>query len=469
MFPIVELPEIVKHYAGWFEPVFSEEAWIQFQRYISGLIVSENKTIDGINRLIVHENRNQSSLNRLLTAGFYSEKMLTQQRLALLGNLPGTALKKKGVLSIDDTLLSHYGQHFEKIAKLWDPVERHYTWAHKLVTLHYSDEQTDYPLFFQLWEPADLERIETGLLANGIPLREQKFALKESNPRKWRQYLLGVWRRKQEQPEVAALYASKLLIARRLLAEFVADQPTLKLPVTFDNWYTQPSFCRYVDQELGLPYVGTLAKDDKVNLQCGQETLAAFSERLKEEHLAAVKAGGKKLFHKITIPYKGERESYYSFCRTMRIHNFGKQRLLINHSQADLSDSPRFYISNRLYWQAAGITRIRRHRWPVEVYYQEGKAEGLDQYQVRDFQAVTRHVGLVAVAYSLLRAAPHDSALQHKLQRHLKFNLDGSAPAWRRATQAQSLWCLGSLIVNGLAQGQTLETILGPLLTRIYA
>ena len=76
MFPIVELPEIVKHYAGWFEPVFSEEAWRQFQRYISGLIVSENKTIDGINRLIVHENRNQSSLNRLLTAGFYSEKRL---------------------------------------------------------------------------------------------------------------------------------------------------------------------------------------------------------------------------------------------------------------------------------------------------------------------------------------------------------------------------------------------------------
>ncbi|MGB4949105.1 MAG: hypothetical protein WBO55_00460, partial [Rhizobiaceae bacterium] len=89
----------------------------------------------------------------------------------------------------------------------------------------------------------------------------------------------------------------------------------------------------------------------------------------------------------------------------MRVHNIGKQRLVINYSQADLSDSPRFYISNRLLWQAAGITRIRRHRWPVEVYYQEGKAEGLDQYQVRGFQAVTRHVGLVGVAYSLLRAA----------------------------------------------------------------
>jgi hypothetical protein len=56
------------------------------------------------------------------------------------------------------------------------------------------------------------------------------------------------------------------------------------------------------------------------------------------------------------------------------LHNFGQQRLVINYRQADLSDNPTFYISNRLIWQAAGITRIRRHRWPVEVYHEEGVA-----------------------------------------------------------------------------------------------
>ena len=59
-----------------------------------------------------------------------------------------------------------------------------------------------------------------------------------------------------------------------------------------------------------------------------------------------------------------------------------------------------FFISNQLHWQAPGITRIRRHRWPVEVYHEEGKAEGWDQYQVRDFEAIERHIGLVAVVYS---------------------------------------------------------------------
>ena len=78
-------------------------------------------------------------------------------------------------------------------------------------------------------------------------------------------------------------------------------------------------------------------------------------------------------------------------------------------------------------------------------------------------------MALVAVTYSLLRAAPHDPDLKHKLQRQLKFDLVDSAPAWRRTTKAQSLWNLGSLIAAGLAEGQTLDHILSPLLAKVYA
>jgi hypothetical protein len=92
MFPIVELPEIARHYTPWFESVFSDEALIQFQRYLSGLIASENKTVDGINRIMVHESRNQCSLNRLLNAAPYSMIALNQQRLVLLASLPGTQM-----------------------------------------------------------------------------------------------------------------------------------------------------------------------------------------------------------------------------------------------------------------------------------------------------------------------------------------------------------------------------------------
>ena len=475
MLPLVEFPELVQHYAPSFAPVFSPEAWVEFERYISGLIVSENKTVDGINRLFVNESRNQSSLNRLLTQSPFELSALNQARLAVLAQLPGTQMKPRGVLSLDDTLLVHYGEHFEQIAKLWDHVSERYVWAHNLVTLHYSDDETDYPVVFQLWKPVDLESLEQGLRAAAIPLKEAKQHLKTDAPHQWREYLLGVWRRRQKRrPELAALYDSKLRIGEQLLQQWGEAHPDLKLPVAFDSWYTQPAFCHYLDQTLQWPFVGALAADDQVVLKRGTEPLAQFADELQQEHRQAVKRGGTPtVFRPISIHYRGTKERYYSYCETHRLKDFGRHRLVINHRAADLSDPPVCLIANRLPWHAPGITRIYRHRWPVEVYHEEGKAEGLDQYQLRDFGAVERHVALVAVVYSLLRAAQHDPTLQGKLQRQLKLQLDprerGSASFWQRVTQAQSLWSLAVFIRAGLSQDQSLRALMAPLLRAVCA
>lgn len=465
MYPLVEFPELVQHYAPFFQDDFSPEAFIEFERYISGLIVSENKTVDGINRLFVVENRNQSSLNRLLNESPFSLENLNRDRLRLLASLPGTQMKPKGVLGVDDTLLTHYGQEFEKIALLYDHVSGSYVWAHDLVTIHYSDEETDYPVLFQLWEPVELEKLEQGLRAAGVPLKASKENLKVTDPNKWRGYLLGVWQRRQKKhPQLRELYDNKLIMVEKMLTQWVAEHPEAHLPVTFDSWFTQPEFCRFLDKQLKLAYVGTLAGTDRVNLKTGEKPLAEFAEQLKQEHLEALSSGGKPVFHRITIPFKGQQETYYSYCTTHQMHGFGRQRLVINYRQADLSDNPTFYISNRLIWHAAGITHIRRHRWPVEVYHEEGKAEGLDQYQLRDFGAIQRHIALVAVVYSLLRAAQHDPDLRARLQRKLELKLEDNPASGRRTAQAESLWCLALLISAGLTKGQALHELMAPLL-----
>ena len=88
MIPLSEYPEIVEHYAPYFAEVFSAEGLIDFKRYVSGLIVSENKTVAGINRLCVMESRNQSSLNRLLTESPLSLEELNASWLAVLEAIP---------------------------------------------------------------------------------------------------------------------------------------------------------------------------------------------------------------------------------------------------------------------------------------------------------------------------------------------------------------------------------------------
>lgn len=465
MIPLVEFPELVEHYAPEFQDVFSADAFIEFKRYISGLIVSENKTINGINRLMVMESRNQTSLNRLLRQSPFSLDGLNRTRLRMLARSPGTRMKAKGVLSIDDTLLMHYGRHFEQIAMLYDHVTQSYRWSHNLVNLHYSDDETDYPVLFQLWKPVDLPKLEAGMRAADVPLKACKEALKESEPAKWRSYLLGVWKRRRHQyPAIQSLYKTKLDIALAMVKQWSQAHPEQKWPLTFDSWYTQPEFCRYLDQELDVPYVGTLEEGDELILKDGKKTVGCFAAQLKQEHLAAVKAGRAPVFKPLTIPFKGDKETYYSYCQTHRVKNYGKQRLVINYRQADLTDNPTFFISNRLRWQAKGMTRIRRHRWPVEVYHQEGKAEGLDQYQMRGFSAIERHIALVAVTYSILRASQHDSCLRHRLQRQLEITFEGQPAAWRRATQAQCLWSLALFISAGLAQGHSLGSLMRPLL-----
>jgi hypothetical protein len=183
MLPLVEIPEIVRHYAPSFTSVFSPEALEQFQRDVSGLIVSENKTVDGINRMFVIDVRHQSSLNRLLTESPFSVDALNEARLTLLSQLAGTQMESRGVLRIDDTLLTHYGKQFDKITYLYDSTQGCYVWAHNLVNLHYSDDQTAYPVSCRLWEPVEIETLEAGLKAAGISIQERTYALKANEPK----------------------------------------------------------------------------------------------------------------------------------------------------------------------------------------------------------------------------------------------------------------------------------------------
>ena len=85
------------------------------------------------------------------------------------------------------TLTTEYSSNQTQIVYLFDHSQRCYRWAHNLVSIHYSDDQTDYPVLFQLWKPVDLDKLERGLLAADVKLEESKYELKKSALRKWRQ------------------------------------------------------------------------------------------------------------------------------------------------------------------------------------------------------------------------------------------------------------------------------------------
>jgi len=461
MIPIVAIPELVEHYAPHFESVFRSHSYEYFKRYLSGLLISENKTVEAINRLFILDVKDQSSQNRFLSEQQYDIGELNAKRMELLNSHAATELKVEGVLSLDDSLLTHHTDGFEDIAYLYDHSRGCYCWAHNVVNLHYSDDEVDYPIDFDLWKPAKLERIESALRALHIELRPDKVALKESQPVKWRQYLLGLWQRHQQKPGMVEAYRSKLHMAKDLLKSFFASYTDKDLPITFDHWYTVSWFCRFIHHDLKRAYVGTLKASDKRYLSDGQQQkLEDFADQLKAEHLQADQP---PVFRKVTFAYKGKQQTYYAYCKTHHIKGFGKQRLVISYTEKDLSDKPRFFMSNRLHWRAHHILRIRRHRWPVEVYYQEGKAEGLDQYQVRYRQPIMRHIAMVVVLYSLLQLARHDHDLLAKLQQQLHIKVDGSLAFWRKVMQVQVLIALINWAASASGQTHHLSELIAPM------
>lgn len=146
MLPIVEIPSIVKTHESLFE--FSGQLKKHFRQYVTGLIVSENHTIKGINSLFVDSN-DQSSMNRFLTEYEWNEQKLNDKRLELLQSEEGTKWIKSGFVVIDDTLIDKDGIHIAGVGKLFDHCEGKYVLAQNVVTTHYVDNRTGYPVDFR--------------------------------------------------------------------------------------------------------------------------------------------------------------------------------------------------------------------------------------------------------------------------------------------------------------------------------
>jgi hypothetical protein len=103
----------------------------------------------------------------------------------------------------------------------------------------------------------------------------------------------------------------------------------------------------------------------------------------------------------------GDENTYWVFTKTVRLKRYGRTRLVIVYEQADLSDSPRFLLTDALHWEGARLIRVWSYRWPVESFHEFCKpVVGLEAAQVRKEEAVKRHFRLSGVAQSLLQRRP---------------------------------------------------------------
>jgi hypothetical protein len=85
-------------------------------------------------------------------------------------------------------------------------------------------------------------------------------------------------------------------------------------------------------------------------------------------------------------------KSFWAFTKTVRLKKYGKKRLVIVHEQEDLSDAPRFLLTDALHWESGKVIQTWSYRWPIEVFHEFAKQlAGLESAQVRKEEAYHSH------------------------------------------------------------------------------
>jgi hypothetical protein len=170
----------------------------------------------------------------------------------------------------------------------------------------------------------------------------------------------------------------------------------------FDTWYLADelvSMARYHNKD----WVSLLKKNR--NLETNSFVLkdaAGQPIRLAGPHIAVedlVPLIPPTAYRAVTVGDK----TYWTFTLAVRLPGLGKVRLVVSFKNAELTGTYAVLVSNRVDWHAQRILTLYVQRWPIETFYQDSKGHlGLDEYRMRNAEAIQKHWCLVFVAYSFL-------------------------------------------------------------------
>jgi hypothetical protein len=134
---LVDFPTIVRDALTVFGEVFDTEAARRHcAEYLTGLMVAERQTVSGINRELVITT-DQSGLNRWLTEVQWDVQTLNDRRLAWLHQASQTRYSVRGVLAIDNTLVTHEGKLIDDVGWFWDHADQRHVIAHDYIISNY--------------------------------------------------------------------------------------------------------------------------------------------------------------------------------------------------------------------------------------------------------------------------------------------------------------------------------------------
>ena len=484
MVPCVNIPLVISTFCRSFESIFKRpEQYRNFEALITGLVVSENKTIAGIYQLLPF-GPSYESLHHFMTESPWSVDELYRLRLRLVKEQLCTRKKKPGILCIaasdtvsgaseeggnnlgdadndakraaqdfqqstkeelkivqlDSTFVHHTSEGIYGVYWFWDYAKNCYTLSQRLVISSLVTTGKLVPLGWKLFH--------RGFLPEQKLFLEAKKPASDADEAAWQEYNELVKKYEQNieehktQPELGGELVDECEEHNLSVDVYVCDaafgtsELLDKIAEYGKAWVTRLSETRLVQTSKG-----------------GFEQVKAFAKSLPKDAFKPVDVETRH----------GEKRRYWCFSKCVMIKNWRKVRVVISYDNEELDGDPVYIITNRKNWnQPKRVVELYMRRDPIEHLIRDGKQEiGLEDSQQRKEDAVRRHWELSFTAHTFLELGFEVPNLPGVPT--VKFETLGQK---KRLIKGASLQGLVNLVAQWVRDGKDLKELVWLLMTR---
>ena len=389
MLPVVGVPKTVQQQMRPYRDLFRRSEGFEYvSRYITGLLVSPNKTLQGIHAIQVWEGNKpgyRTMHEAVFEGGWDAEELLPRHRRLIA---PEHRNRGREVISLDWTLVHHErGPHIYGVTKSYDYVERRMARFQTTVTAVVANRQLIDGIDVRIQEPDVSKEEEAYLKATGQASYEQ---MEQARTR-----LLELL----HHVEHKLAYKKRTEIVVEMVRQLEEEGNFPQADYAFDNGVLTLDLTQLIESK-GKHWVSEIESSRLILWHDEWRRVDEVATELRQQHPES--------FRKVRVRCRnGEKKEFWAFTKTVRLKKYARKRIVMVHEHADLTDNPRFLVTDAVHWESGRIIETWSFRWAAEVFHEFSKQGcGLEAAQVRNEEAVNRHLRLSCLAQSLLQRTP---------------------------------------------------------------
>jgi hypothetical protein len=326
MLPLAGVPLLITAWLKSYRDIFCRDAGFEpISRYIAGLLLSPNKTGQGIYAQQVWPDEQPVSRRAMqaavFEAGWDSDELMRRHREVVAGAPRGRGLE---VISLDWTYVHHErGPTIYAVKRAYDHVEGRLSRYQTVVTAVAANADYLDGIAVEIQFP----NYQAEKLAY-VQLKAQEDYPERESARQRVVELLHYHKKR-------LAYRQRLDIAVEIVRQVEAEGQLPQAHQAFDNGVLCLPLTRGIEA-YGKHGVSELEKSRLIQWQGQWRRIDEVAAVLRTQHPSR--------FRRLQVTCRnGDEKTFWVFTNTVRWKRDGRKRLVIVHAQADLSDPPGFY------------------------------------------------------------------------------------------------------------------------------